>query len=117
MPIFLLLMPIICAFEKEVNGRLDAVTTATLSVYRILKIEFKFVLFQMSKTSCVRSLIRRGVCNLTILLCPKQLNHKSSNRLFHSLITHRKKNIEEIIFNSNTFYVIGVSSDMQSSDS
>ena len=43
------LKPIICAMEKEVNGRLDALTTATLQrVYRILEVVFNFVFFQMT---------------------------------------------------------------------
>ena len=37
--------------EKVVNGRLDAITITTQEVYRILKIVFKFVLFQISKTN------------------------------------------------------------------
>ena len=65
----LFLGPLICAMEKEVNGRLDTVTTTTQRVYRILIIEFKFVLFLVHKTNCVRSLIRWGLCNLTKLLC------------------------------------------------
>ena len=37
--------------EKVVNGRLDTITTTTQEVYRVLKIVFKFVFFEMSKTN------------------------------------------------------------------
>ena len=34
--------------DKEINGRLDTVTTTTKRLYKIFEIVIKFVLFQMT---------------------------------------------------------------------
>ena len=44
-----------CAKEKEVNGRLDTVTTTKERVYRILDSMFKLVFFQMTKPALSRA--------------------------------------------------------------
>ena len=45
-----LLRCIVCVIEKRMSNRLDAITTTTQRIKRILKIMFQFVLFKMANT-------------------------------------------------------------------
>ena len=53
---------------KGINDSIDIVTATAQSVYRILEIMFKLVLFEMTKINS-KSLIPDGLYYLKLLLC------------------------------------------------